>query len=161
MRIPISLVTAGAILFVLSTTPLGNAASIPVEMNESAKTLVSRGSVPRAFKIGLLSLYYSNSEDNEWVAWIDGEDPCTQGRKTFLEVKRKDYDSPCNLRFSVEGFDYQYSMFGCEASGWNDVHLMRNGKDRVAECVRDKQNMECLLGNTFKGEWRCDLKDPS
>ncbi|PGH00124.1 hypothetical protein AJ79_08307 [Helicocarpus griseus UAMH5409] len=129
MHLSVSLSTAAIILSILqfnNALPTSGDAGQTSDPNNTA-TISKRQNIPNNINIGINEKRHSTNGKGMWTAWVNGEDPCHH--HSDLGVY-EDEASPCNIRFSLDNYDYQYTMQGCGGNLW----LMRNGKDNVGSC---------------------------
>ena len=147
MQFYLSTSAAAALLVALSS--LSSTTAAPTGENTIATT-EKRANVPSKINIGLNDKRYDSNGKSMWTAWVNGADPCN--KHTDLGVY-EGTSSPCNLRFALDGYDYQYTMQGCGG----DLSLLKNGVENVGTCVWAPGHQKCVAGAGYTGRWQCIL----
>jgi hypothetical protein len=112
---------------------------------------MKRQRMPNNINIGLNDKRYNaDTGKSMWTAWVNGHDPCHH--HTDLGVY-EDQDSPCNIRFSLDDMDFQYSMQGCGG----DLSIWKNGVENLGSCDWAPGHVGCVAGAGYTGRWQCHL----
>ncbi|KAF2269752.1 hypothetical protein CC78DRAFT_528926 [Lojkania enalia] len=136
-------------LALLAAFPFASTAPTSENVNSP---LQKRQNIPNNINIGINEKRHNANGKGMWTAWVNGQDPCNH--HSDLNVY-EDEASPCNIRFSLEGMDYQYTLHGCGG----DLSIWRNGKDNVGSCYWAPGHVGCVAGAGYSGRWQCHVND--
>lgn len=143
-----TLATFTGLVLALMALPAANAS--PTEVTAaSANAKRQTEPLPSKINIGLKS--NDEGKDNDrWVAWTNGVDPCSSNSGTFGPNGN---ENPCGYRFAVPEFAQQLTFQGC---GGDDLWLTENGGPRVATCYYTPGNQYCSTSTPYYvGQWQC------
>ncbi|PGH19556.1 hypothetical protein AJ80_03892 [Polytolypa hystricis UAMH7299] len=154
MRFSMPVSLAAAILAIAPALPFGNA--LPTSENNGENnamtTIAKRQVIPNNINIGINKKRHNAKGYGMWTAWVNGADPCHHHADLLVYENE---ESPCNIRFSLDGQDFQYTMQGCGGDLW----LMRLGKDYVGTCDWAPGEFGCVAGDGYSGRWQCHVND--
>ncbi|KAH7389280.1 hypothetical protein DE146DRAFT_767453 [Phaeosphaeria sp. MPI-PUGE-AT-0046c] len=138
-----------AITAVLAFLSLTTAAPLAEDGNDIVQ---KRANWPNNINIGINEKHYNaDTGKGMWSAWVNGQNPCNH--HSDLQVFEEDA-SPCNIRFSLDGFDDQWTMQGCGG----DLSIWRNGQYNMGSCAWAPGHVGCVgLGAGYSGRWQCHI----